>query len=426
MALGGAAWLSLCLSPVLSKEARKGPFAVPPDQQPHQTLDGIHKKISRQPTKIIPVLRGRLGVSNTTEETPLVLLGIMSGSNARRRMARCTWLRVAGRSSGVRTLFVVGRPGKPFEVVSDVLYVDVKERQRMWNHRSVRSPQNASEPEVVTGTFTTYLKQNEFLRFAAEQEEKFVARADDDVYISLPMLRAYGETLLQLGTEVYVGVFEWYSWKLKGLHSTGFGYSCKAANSRARAPWRNCSQVPSNASWDVHHCVGPFAFAKGPFLLLSTGAARKVVRSHTFSRDVQQAKLLASGAEFRVKGRIDDDVHLAFWLSNVPDLRVIRIRRVGWHEQGKWGGAAMSHFLAAHKLPWRLYDEMSTAVDSTWASSTEAAVHLHCSNEPACDPSISAHVASQGTCSRGGVWGEGDGGEGGGWAVGERLVCVEL
>ena len=389
-------WLSLVYG---SKNRKHGPFAVPPGQQPHQTLDGIHKKMGKEPTRTVVVKQRMLQLgASSAPHASLVLLGIMSGSEARRSMARCTWMRVGANSSGVRTLFVVGKPGTDFQVVQDILYVNVKEKQLMWAPAKKRRGANESEPEVVTGSFTTYLKQNEFLRFSAKQPEKFVARADDDVYISLPMLRAYGALLEELGKNVYMGVFEWYSWKLKGLHSTGFGYSCKAANSRARAPWRNCSQVPSTVSWDVHHCVGPFAFAKGPFLLLSTDAARQVVESPIFARDMQRAKLLVSGTEFRVKGRIDDDVHLAFWLSGLPNLRAVRLRRLGWHEQGKWGGAAQSHFLAAHKLPWRLYGEMSSSIDDAWNTAQEAAVHLVCFDEPACASSISSHASSQGTC----------------------------
>ncbi|KAL1526616.1 hypothetical protein AB1Y20_015320 [Prymnesium parvum] len=400
-------WLALVLclaAAVPSNERPHRPFAVPPDQQPHQALDGIHKKLGQQPPRLLVIHRQTLQVEAQVEAhggpstTPLVLVGIMSGSEARRAIARCTWLRVGGNVSSVRVLFVVGRPGTHSVVSGDILYVDVREKQRMWNAGAPRPRSNGSEPEVVTGTFTTYLKQNEFLRYAATQKEKFVVRADDDVYISLPMLQAYGALLSELGSNVYAGVFEWYSWKLKGLHSTGFGFSCKAANSRARAPWRNCSQVLSNASWDQHHCVGPFAFAKGPFLLLSTEAARRVVASATFARDLARAKLLASGTEFRVKGRIDDDVHLAFWLSSLPNLRVVRIRRLSWHEQGKWSGAALSHFLAAHKLPWRLYGEMSAKIDGAWNTAKQAAVHLVCSDEPACSSAISAHASSQGTC----------------------------
>ena len=96
-----------------SKERKKGPFAVPPDQQPHQTLDGIHKRLKKEPTRSVSVKQRmlQLGASGP-DQAALVLLGIMSGSEARRNMARCTWLRVGGNSSGVRTLFVVGKPGK--------------------------------------------------------------------------------------------------------------------------------------------------------------------------------------------------------------------------------------------------------------------------------------------------------------------------
>merc|ERR1712220_34194 len=91
-----------------SKERKLGPFAVPPDQQPHQTLDGIHKKMGKAGSLRTVVVKQHMLQLRASQES-LVLLGIMSGSEAMRALARCTWLRVGGNSSGVRTLFVVGK-----------------------------------------------------------------------------------------------------------------------------------------------------------------------------------------------------------------------------------------------------------------------------------------------------------------------------
>ena len=379
----------------------KGPFAVPPSQQPHQTLDGIHKRIAKAPALKFAVKQGVLQ-GGDTQPSSAILLGIMSGSAARRGIARCTWMRLDSKSQSIRTLFVVGEKGRSMEVVDDILFVDVMERQRMWKGKE-HVTANESKPETMTGTFTTYLKQVEFLRYAARQPESFVARADDDVFIAPQMLKAYSMILAQMGKNVYLGVFEWFSWKTKALSSTGFGFSCKAANSRARAPWRNCSQVSSASSPADHHCIGPFAFAKGPFLLLSTDAVRQVVESPTFAYDVQRSRDLVSGnveSTFaRPRGRIDDDVHLGYWLSQIPSLHAVRVRRQVWHEQGAhWGGAALSYFMVAHKFPWALYNTMCIELENAWNSAQEATVHVICSTEPPCDAKISSHHSTQGTC----------------------------
>lgn len=381
--------------------AGKGPFAVPPDQQPHQTLDGIHKRLSKAPPRRVAVKHGVLQLG-AMQPQPGVLLGIMSGSAARRNIARCTWLRSIGTGSHIRTLFVVGEKGHTMRVISDILYVDVAERQRMWKAKEQLAI-NETAPETMTGTFTTYLKQVEFLRYAADQPEPFVARADDDVFISPLMLQAYTAVLAQLNRSVYLGVFEWYSWKTRALSSTGFGFSCKAANSRARAPWRNCSQVSSASSPVLHHCIGPFAFAKGPFLLLSTDAVHRVVHSSTFAQDVQRSRDLVAGKVEkgfnRPRGRIDDDVHLAYWLSQLPGLYTVRVRRQVWHEQGAhWGGASLSYFLASHKFPWPLYSTMCEELHRAWSGANEVNVQMSCSDEPPCDSKISSHHSTQGTC----------------------------
>ena len=57
---------------------------------------------------------------------PLLLLGLLSGSAARREVLRCTWMRLdALKANGVRVLFIVGKDSA--ESSPDVLPVEVKE-----------------------------------------------------------------------------------------------------------------------------------------------------------------------------------------------------------------------------------------------------------------------------------------------------------
>lgn len=140
-----------------------------------------------------------------------------------------------------------------------------------------------------------------------------IARADDDVFISPRMLIAHSRLLLKArGGLVYAGVFEWYSWRTRTLMSTGFGLSAGASRTRRRK-WRNCSATGEGTAPD-DPCAGPVAFAKGPLVLYSLSAVRRVVASPLFSRDVAQAKALCEGrAKAYVgpgSGRIDDDVQV--------------------------------------------------------------------------------------------------------------------
>ena len=90
---------------------------------------------------------------------------------------------------------------------------------------------------------------------------------------------------------------------LRGLRGALYGGSL---------PFRNCS--PSGAGWinggkdgkqplreaerpnaGAERCVGPFAFAKGPFAMLSTSAIRWLVASAAFERDVSLAAAIVMG-----------------------------------------------------------------------------------------------------------------------------------
>ena len=78
-------------------------------------------------------------------------------------------------------------------------------------------------------------------------------------------------------------------------------------------------------------CTGPVAFAKGPLMLMSKKAVSAVVDSQLFARDVAQAHALSRGEAKAYKGpgsgRIDDDVQLGYWMSQINDLRVVTFRR---------------------------------------------------------------------------------------------------
>ncbi|KAL3895784.1 MAG: hypothetical protein SGPRY_013428, partial [Prymnesium sp.] len=199
-----------------------------------------------------------------------------------------------------------------------------------------------------------------FLEYAAKQPEPMVGRADDDVFISSPMLLAHTSLLLEYARSaaspyVYAGVFEWYSWRTGTLKSTGFGLSAGAARTRRKKAWRNCSATGARTSV-ADPCVGPLAFAKGPLMLISTAAVRAVVQGAHFTRDVERARALANGSATQYSGpgsgRIDDDVQLGYWLSQIAGLSVVTFRRyASWHDRWKQGVMNMlNHLLLAHKV----------------------------------------------------------------------------
>ena len=335
------------------------------------------------------------------EKRPLLLLGIMSGNAARRRMLRCHWSRApAFVLAQTRVRFVVGSNATNERLAEDwkdvpeawELRVPVSEGVRLWQQPDPRRHQS------FTGTFSTYLKQAAFLRYAFTQPEPLVGRADDDVFISAPMLLAYATLLSRLPWPAYGGVFEWISWRAERLEATGFSYGLAEARGRAKAPHRNCSRVAAPADSVAYEskCVGPIGYAKGPLLLMNHRALRWLVAAPVFHRDLQRAKAMAEGRLPTRKGRIDDDINLGFWMSRMPGLRVVRLRRVVWKDTWR-NGADVATVLAAHKAPWIHHDELHNMTKAIWDVASAVRVDALCqSNAPPCRSC--AHASSQRAC----------------------------
>ena len=227
-----------------------------------------------------------------------------------------------------------------------------------------------------------------------------VGRADDDVFISPRMLVTHARLLLGApGGLVYAGVFEWYSWRTRTLMSTGFGFSAGASRTRRRK-WRNCSATGAGTNAD-DPCTGPVAFAKGPLMLLSNKAVRGVVSSPLFGRDVAQAHALCEGrAKAYVgpgSGRIDDDVQLGYWMSQLVGLHVVTFRRyMAWHDRWKAGVTDMlPRLLLAHKVPWGRFAMIIDRTEMLWRDSPSLAAKVYCEGPPCAD---CAAVADQHAC----------------------------
>ena len=199
---------------------------------------------------------------------------------------------------------------------------------------------------------------------------------------------------------VFAGVFEWYSWRTKTLMSTGFGLSAGASRTRRKKAWRNCTATGARTN-PADPCTGPVGFAKGPLVMWSTAAVRAVVHGPLFARDVAQAHLLAEGKAKAYKGpgsgRIDDDVQVGYWMSQLPRLTVFTFRRyMAWHDRWKQGVTDMlSRLLLAHKVPWANFADLLDRTEAMWLHSPEARASIMCEGPPCAD---CAHVTDQSAC----------------------------
>ena len=199
---------------------------------------------------------------------------------------------------------------------------------------------------------------------------------------------------------LYAGVYEWYSWRTRTLMSTGFGLSAGASRTRRKKAWRNCSATGERTN-PRDPCAGPVAFAKGPLMLMSRRAAAAVVASPLFARDVSQARRLSNGEAEAYhgpgSGRIDDDVQLGYWMSQLPGLHVVTFRRyMAWHDRWKAGVTDMlPRLLVAHKVPWGNFADLLERTEALWRRSPAAETRVLCEGPPCAD---CAHLTSQHAC----------------------------
>ena len=128
---------------------------------------------------------------------PLVLLGIPSGSVQRRASLRCTFRTQS--CARCRWLFLVGDHPKPPDANwRDVLHLKgVREAQQSYLTLGNRTNRPGKELHgTLTATLTTYLKVAFFLEYAASvATEPYIARADDDTFISLHALERFALAL---------------------------------------------------------------------------------------------------------------------------------------------------------------------------------------------------------------------------------------
>lgn len=346
-----------------------------------------------------------LGANAQRDGAPLVLLGVLSGSRLRRDALRCTWLRV--REPQVRVLFVVGRNatsgGSAADAARrDVLSVPVREGLKL----AAPGAGGSRGAAMATGTLSGFMKLVHFLSHAGSQPEPIIGIADDDVFVQPRMLGWYAHALLDElgGTPFYAGAFEWYSWRTRSLVASGWARTADDALYKAQQGWRNCSAAaPDGDARGTDRCVGPFAFAKGPLVLLSAPAVRWLVRSAGFSSDPAHAMRLA--AEPRAApspvpagfGKVYQDVALGYWMRSHPALRLVGLRPfAAWCDSFKHVGD-LDRLLMAHKPPWSHLAWLAETTERRWRRATSLRTRTACAAAPCVPPC--AHARTQLACT---------------------------
>lgn len=207
--------------------------------------------------------------SAASSSGPRLLVGVLSYPSPA-ALVRRSWQRSLCNASGpgVSLRFVMGAADEDVNR-SDVLLFDVARNDRLMG---------------------TYLLTNRFFRWAITQSDAaFIARADDDTVfdagaISHLLLAPEAHMPWNHAAHVVFGPFgEWYMWNREAMQPSCFAYfSFRWAKAKEAAAMHaaNASSRPL-ARWQ-HECVapgvvGPFPYAKGPFVAYSRAVAAALV-----------------------------------------------------------------------------------------------------------------------------------------------------
>ena len=115
----------------------------------------------------------------------ILLLGIISVSQERRTLIRCTWATLL-RTMPVRLRFVLGVNASDADA-PDALQVPVEERLLA---ASANRPGTRRSSGATSSSLSSFLKTFHFIKYAAQQPEPLVGLGDDDVFSQPHMLLA--------------------------------------------------------------------------------------------------------------------------------------------------------------------------------------------------------------------------------------------
>ena len=263
--------------------------------------------------------------TTTAATTPYLAIGVISAPQyaARRDSLRASWLRweLVGRGQPVRVLFVVRSSGAPDALdcqlnVEQRRFDDIARVAVAWNESRLRGPvlSLAAWLELATRQFSA---------------ASFVAKMDDDAYLHVPDLVTLLRTIESTPSHApftYLGPMSWFHWHPNIFERSGFGwyfgeaYKTGAFCRNATAAEERCGHAGCGG------CVGPFPFAAGFLLVLSTSLAEELAASPVLRHDLRA--LRAASTIVNRFGKPTDMVMEDIWLGSLlhrrPPSRPVR------------------------------------------------------------------------------------------------------
>ena len=284
---------------------------------------------------------------------PFLAIGIISAPEFihRRTVIRRTWLTLPPHPQvSHMASFAVRSGGAPTQLLQQLLeesqsHGDVILMNAVaWNETRLRGP---------------VLTLAAWLRHVAVHlyQSRFVAKVDDDSYLHAPdlamLLRSFAAQLQH--PYAYIGTITWYSWFAKQWDRCGFGWTWRGSE--------NMGRTCRNATWSRARClphgcgsaVGPFPFAAGYLIVLTTHLAAAIANSPDLGREehlLQAASRLVTHKGFR-HTQIFEDVWLGSFVHRfvsrpITWVQLFRSGTVVDLDQTQWGATVRPSALLVH------------------------------------------------------------------------------
>ena len=264
---------------------------------------------------------------------PLVAVGVVSAPTFlnRREALRASWLTssLVGRGRPIRVLFVVRALGIPSSMLCQLT---VEQRQNddifraavPWNESRLRGP---------------VLSLAAWLQFAAKEfhAAPFIAKMDDDAYVHvadlLVLLRTAQPTSPQHSTAnephatlTYMGAMSWFHWYPAIFERSGFGFTFNEAWKQGRFCRNQTTAEQRCRHAGCGRCVGPFPFAAGFLVILSTPLAAALARSPGLQSDLATLRATPQlvTRKGRKQGKLMEDIWLGSLLYRFPPPQPVR------------------------------------------------------------------------------------------------------
>lgn len=237
--------------------------------------------------------------------SPLLAVGILSAPEfvQRRMAARASWLRWPEVTEGhVAARFAVRCLGAPVWLEQIIQaetsrYADVACLAVLHNETRVRGP------VLMLAAWLAYAPR-------AFPLARFIGKCDDDSYLHIPRLLQLLRTV-RGPPLVYLGKMAWFHWFPGLFEHVGFGYERSLANNAGK----NCRNASSSVAQQFGTCEGPFPFAAGYLIVVSTLLAATLTASPGLQADV--TRLARAPSLLKLNGKPQGAVMEDVWLGSI-------------------------------------------------------------------------------------------------------------